>query len=389
MNKIFYVYWLLMPFYIFPSGQMQIAHMVLSVGFVLFFFSKIAKNKSLITQIDTKLFLFVMCVFLINILYFLFIRQVWFLLSSMFYLFNLFLVVIFRSLSGDMKFIKTLFYLCRLNLFVQMFIYIIGLGGDFGGRHIGTLNDPNQFAFFVFSTFLIMYVVSISKKFSVKLRVFDYAITIFLIVMSASVGVFLGVATLVIAIILINVPKRLMIPTIAAIATCIALVFLIFDIHPDDIFLLDRLDQRVFDNTLVGFFEDRALERVYQYPQFLLFGSGEGAHGRFTPTGAEMHSTLLSIFFYYGIIPFLILIFWLKSNLRNMDKRYLPVILAILIESFVLLNQRQPFIWVIVVLIHSLSDNENTTIAAKITKNSIIVSNLPKKVLAWVTKQPL
>ena len=49
--------------------------------------------------------------------------------------------------------------------------------------------------------------------------------------------------------------------------------------------------------------------------------------------------------FYYGIVPFFILMYWVYLNLKGLKlKQYIPYI-AILIESFTLLNQRQLLFW--------------------------------------------
>ncbi len=63
-----------------------------------------------------------------------------------------------------------------------------------------------------------------------------------------------------------------------------------------------------------------------------------------------MHSTLLGILFYYGILPFLVLMRWLRLNLRGVRKVLLPVYFALFIESMTLANQRQPVLWILILL---------------------------------------
>jgi len=354
---IFFVYWLMMPLYFFPSGQMQISDIVLSFGFVLFFSWKLIKNQRLFAKMDTSLVLFIACVFLINTLYFiLYNRSSIFMRSTIFYLFNLFLVIMFRELSQDRKFVKTLFYLCRINLIAQVIFYITGIGGNGGPRYVGTLNNPNQFAFFVFASFLVMYVISVSGKYSVKIRIIDYGMVLYLVILSASMGVLIGVTTLIVATLVFTIPKRKLPLIVSSLALGALLVFFLFDIDTDELFVTTRIEGRA-DATAVTFFEDRSLERVYLYPQYLLFGSGEGAHQRFGAR-TEMHSTWLSVVFYYGIIPFLILLTWMKGNLKNMDIKYLPVIIAIIVDSVGRITQRQPFIWAILILIYLCNNTQ-------------------------------
>jgi len=370
MKAIFFIYWLIMPFYLFPSGQMQIGDIVLSFGIVVFFSSNLLKNKPLFAKRDASLVVFVALVLLINSLYFLLYRQYsTFMRSTMFYFFNLFLVIIFRDLSVDKKFVRNLFYLCRINLVVQMLLYITGLAGDGRSRYIGTLNNPNQFAYFIFASFIVMYVLSVSGKYSVKIRPYDYAIVVYLIVASASMGVFGGAMILIVANLVFTIPKRKLPGVLISLAAGSAIVVAVLGVdYFNDLFIAGRIEDRE-GMTIRGYFEDRSLDRVYEYPRYLLFGAGEGAHRRFRyPRAPEMHSTIFSIWFYYGIIPFIIWLSWIKGNLKKMDMRYLPVVIAMLIDAMGRITQRQPFLWVIFILIY-VCNNSKEEKAVSVSEN--------------------
>ena len=378
IEALFYAYWILMPFYFRDSGNMQISHSILALAFVLFFAIRASKNINLFSKIDIKLVFFVVFVFAINSLYFLLFRQdPFFLRSSMFYLFNLLLVVLFRELVSKKKnFTKNLFFLCRFNLIVQTAIYfwgretILGMniwwGGRVGLRYIGTLNDPNQFGLFILFTFMIMNVISVSNKYNVKLKIIDYAMVTFLVFQSASFGMFLGTSTLMATALFFQVPKRKLPLIFGSIAIGAVVTIFVFNINVYESFMLERIEQRFEDSTLyetfISFFEDRALDRIYLYPQYFIFGSGEGAHDRFFYRPAEMHSTILSLAFYYGIIPFVILLSWVRDNIRGLNIKELPIILSMFAASFTILAQRQPFIWLILVLICSNRNEQVSTI---------------------------
>src|SRR5918994_582076 len=73
--------------------------------------------------------------------------------------------------------------------------------------------------------------------------------------------------------------------------------------------LVDRVDSRLGtigeqgDDSLAG----RGYDRIWRHPEHLVFGAGEGAGLRFTEFGGlvkEMHSTLGTVLFSYGIVGF-------------------------------------------------------------------------------------
>ena len=68
----------------------------------------------------------------------------------------------------------------------------------------------------------------------------------------------------------------------------------------------------------------------------------------------EIHSSFFEIWYCYGIVPTVILIMWLIKNIKACDKKRMAAVMAILIESFFLVNYRQPFFWYILVYSSSL-----------------------------------
>ena len=65
-----------------------------------------------------------------------------------------------------------------------------------------------------------------------------------------------------------------------------------------------------------GTFLDRGMEKLVLYPQYLLYGAGEGGFDRFTLASQvnEIHCCLFSVMFCYGLIPTLCLLVWLGGN---------------------------------------------------------------------------
>lgn len=64
----------------------------------------------------------------------------------------------------------------------------------------------------------------------------------------------------------------------------------------------------------------------------------------------EVHSTVLSIWFYYGIVPWLIWLVWCAKQVKGIKRSARYIYFAIGIECLTLINQRQPFFWMLLVL---------------------------------------
>ena len=112
----------------------------------------------------------------------------------------------------------------------------------------------------------------------------------------------------------------------------------------------ERVNTSTSDVTLI---EERGYDRFIYYPQYILYGSGEGNYDRFTLTyhRNEIHATFPSILFYYGVIPFIILLIWFKDKIVPSNLTMIVPIAALLLESFTLLNQRQLLFWAFFIFI--------------------------------------
>ncbi|MBR4672261.1 MAG: hypothetical protein IKO78_03575 [Bacilli bacterium] len=123
--------------------------------------------------------------------------------------------------------------------------------------------------------------------------------------------------------------------------------------------------ENISSNDGYNILQERGLDHLYIYPQYMLYGAGEGNYARFELVSheCEIHSTLPAILFYYGIVPFLLIACWIYKRTYKLNKHYMPVYLAIIFESFTLLNYRQSLFWVVFVfsefIIEKGEKNEN------------------------------
>ena len=99
--------------------------------------------------------------------------------------------------------------------------------------------------------------------------------------------------------------------------------------------------------------KDRSMLRILNDPKYLIYGSGEGNWSRWSMLreGNEVHGTMIALLFYYGIIPYMLFIKWIKNNIGGIKNiKIIGVYIALIIEAFTLINHRQPFFWMIFVL---------------------------------------
>lgn len=386
-TKIFLaLYLILKPYYLFHSGGLQVADIFLILAFLSFIVvAKLNKDirKNLFETVASNklLIIFTISTLTINAAYFLFTPDVKFLMSVLYYIFSLLAVTLFSFFAQSKNFLESISRVFKINLLIQLGIFLLGIGKDYGERYMGTFNDPNQFGYYILLSFFFIYIIKILL--ARKERVFPYLfIASFLVFQSASTGVFLGMAFFLIAIAIYNVKDRLRITYTKVRKFMYALVILIvitplallvasqrttnqpiysdLDSSYEDQVIVKRVSEKFSKaegEADVSLWEERGYDKIFYYPEKMLYGAGEGALNRFTKASheAEIHATFPSILFYYGIIPLLILLRWIYVKVKDSDPRIKIVYIALAVESFTLLNQRQALFWVILVIVSAYS----------------------------------
>ncbi len=378
--KIFYaclyIYLLLKPYYIFQSGSIQPGDLFIVLA--LIFFMLIDKNRINVKKIinsERHFVIFVFITILINTIYYLIYNDVDFLLSSIYFVFNLIAVILFAfACEKKETFLINISNILKFNLIIQLILCFLNIGKIYGGfRYMGTFNDPNQFGYYILLSFCYIYIINIRYK-NIK-NVFLYLlISVYLIFECSSTGMFLGICAFLLLYIInfvTKIPiylKKYKLTFVLILTTTFILSLIILTINPlkNEILLdkisnnhmvnrvIEKLNKLNTDNSKneINLLEERGYDKIYYYPQYILFGAGGGKYERFEKTVhyGEIHATFPSILFCYGIIPFLILIKWIYIKLKGMKKDYLVAYIALLVESFTLLNQRQALFWIIIML---------------------------------------
>ncbi|CUQ11628.1 Lipid A core-O-antigen ligase and related enzymes [Turicibacter sanguinis] len=369
----FLIFIFLKQFYIFKSGTLQPGDLFLLISFLLCIVNK--KRMFYLSKIDCLLAIFLFFVILINLIYYYIYLDIDFIMSTLHYIFSFIVVIVFRRLLQEGNFISQLLNVLKINLILQVIILILGLGEYYGSiRYMGTFNDPNQFAFFVYTTLMLL--VLGSKLELKKVSVIYYLITLIMIFESGSTGMLLAILIFLGLDIAINVfikshtkLYKLKFRVIKIIPflliTTVLLIFLVQNreeisknLYESPI--LQRLEQKlekVQGKKESGLIEERGIDKLLLYPEKIILGAGQGKYSRFDKAAhqLEIHSTFPSILFYYGILPTFILLCWIYKHIRYLPIEIYSVILSLFLESFTLLNQRQPFFWMIFILVGFIS----------------------------------
>lgn len=351
----------LKQFYLRKSGSIQISDAVI----MLSVFMLMASGHICFSRIDVPLAAFVACTFVINGAYSLVYGRKM-LLASIYFLYNLTVVMGFRVFTKKEAFIRALMYVMELNLLTQLMVYFAGIGRTYGAlRYQGTFNDPNQFGFFVICCLFMLYICKYSL--GKRLNPIWYCIDGYLVLLSASRGMVM--AFLVFLFFAVIRPaletKRPLDRFLFMMAFICCGVFILLggkDLFSGILgtsgkktaFIISRFKQRAGGGSLrekiYRIIVDRKMTRILTAPEYFLFGSGEGVWSRFLSMSiddGEIHSTMIGLCYYYGILAYSFFVIWVWNCIKKVPVETIGIYLALLLEAATLINHRQPLFWMI------------------------------------------
>ena len=363
---------LLKQFYLRRSGTIQISDVIVMLSAMIVIIS----GRTRFHRIDLELSFFVICTVIVNgsyAFYYNFINPTSynykFLLASAYLMYNLIVVIAFRTYIQDLDFVKALMTTMKLNLLTQLIIYFAGIGRMYGGlRYQGSFNDPNQFGFFVLCCFFMLFLCGFLLE--KKVHAIWFMIVAFLILNSASRG--MSIAFLIFLFFAVIQPflatktplTRFICCALFVAIVCfilfggMSILSLVLNSSGGKVdFLIQRFESRSVSGSLkqkiLMTMKERQMARFFSAPYGFAFGGGEGYWARFlevcTDSG-EVHGSMLGLWYYYGIVPYCVLLRWLRNNTRGIPSHVWGVFIAIIFEAFTLANHRQPLFWMMFVM---------------------------------------
>ena len=123
----------------------------------------------------------------------------------------------------------------------------------------------------------------------------------------------------------------------------------------------------VFDNVVLRFVEGldqrdsqvegRGLFSFFDYPQYLIFGAGQGAYWLYNPAGNEIHSTWLGILFYYGIVGISLFLIFLYQIFKKLSLSNKIILLGPMLYGFTTYSARTLIFWFLLAAFLLFSNN--------------------------------
>lgn len=349
----------LKEFYILPSGSLQLGDVFLLLAFIF----ALLWNWIRIDKIDRLLGVFVAFAVLIDLIYVMVYKDASFVVYASYLVFSFIMVLLFRASLKREYIILCIKNALKCALVTQVAIRFLGKGNYLFDRYTGSFNDPNQFGYYVLMAYFLLYIISVIQK--NKDYILWFPIAAFLIVLSESSGMVLGMLIFGVSFVWYKTnSSKTSVKWIIRIIAVFFAVFILLIVSLNGIEMnqeeskvsgIARLFNRLGDiNGISGlidhYIKDRSISRVVLNPLGLLYGTGEGLWERYVE-GNEIHATMIALMFYYGIIPYLFFIRWIYKNVRGIKPVLKCVLLAQIIEAFTLTNHRQPFFWMLFVML--------------------------------------
>ncbi|MCC6598984.1 MAG: hypothetical protein IT559_09365 [Alphaproteobacteria bacterium] len=342
-------------FLIFPSGLPQPADFVIALAIGINFLAFIARAQSRFDPVFLYALGFGAFTFLINMIHYIALPDFTFLKSSFYYLYNasFFILVISLMRRSPQKTWRALYYGLVIAIIVE-FLVIQFLPSLRGFRETGTFINPNQLAFWSLMAAGLLIVL----KAKARLNLLDIGLLLilgYLQLLSLSkaglICYILLMATLVIV-------PALTLKT-RAVVLFAGFLFLIYGLSEVSRFehLLENMGPLANavsrleniggerDDSVAG----RGYLRIVQYPEFLIFGAGEGGYSRFADfsTALEMHSGVGTLVFAYGFLGSLLFLGLLFYIGRHNDLLVISLIGILFLYGLTHQNIRTADFWLL------------------------------------------
>lgn len=345
---------LLLQFYIYDSGKLQPSHILFLISFFIIVTIKGFSNFVISNKNFKRLLRFIFITIIINGFYSITHSNLDFLISSSHYIFGI--ITTYLTIFILFKFGKKNIFLTILfsTLFFLFILWFLGLGEyKFLPRYNGFFNDPNQMAHWALCT-LVM-IVLLNDKYQ-YLNYISLLLTSIIIFLSLSRS---GLMGLFVVFFIVFIPSKKNILLITTIIFIFFIIYSSFSFSDNQILeSFDNIITRLSESDFNDQADARGYNRVFQYPEYLVLGSGQAEDYRFK-SDFEIHSTWMAILFYYGIFTFSYFLFILHKIFVNLTFTQIGVIMGPLFYGFSTFGLRTPVFWMFlgVIIFKSIENN--------------------------------
>lgn len=356
---LYAMYFIMNPFYLWSSGLPQIADFLLIISMILYLFSlrfklSIGKHQKSLLMMGL---LFVVWIILVNSVWMLKLQVTdRFILSTLFFIYN-YMVFLYTMLLANKYgeyLVKIIYAAVIISLIIQLIMYF-SQGGFVGGRQTGSFNNPNQLGYY--ALLMMSFLMFSSSRINVKIRWHLFAIftsIIFVFSSLSKAAILSGIGLLVFYIFANSSNRRFKkkIIIVALILSVIAgIIYSTTNIIQDNQ-LINSVQRRIdgIGNDSDDSLEGRGYYRIYEYPEYWLFGAGEGMYSRFRHQSMEFHSTLGNIQLSYGIIGTLLFISIMIMALKRDKYKSWYILVFVMAYGLTHNGIRNSLLWILLAL---------------------------------------
>ena len=349
------------PIYLFPSGLPQLADGIFAVFAAMVLSETLLSRKPLVASKPLfPMLLLGIWVLTVQLTWSFFVYDLP-LRHPLYYFFNLTVIVsitqfLFYTANSERILLNGL----RLSLIVSGIGIVLQLSapGILGAtetpyRITGFFNNPNQLAYF--SLCCLASILAL-QQFKVDFRAVPLVAFCFGLIgaiIPTSLTAWGGLAFLFASILIANWRRLGQLSKLVLALPIIATLLLSLDLVTDGM-LTDQIDSRitVFESKVDTIGEERQYERILAFPQYWIFGAGEGSNYRFKPfDGTEIHSSLGNIFFSYGAIGLCLLVLFFWRVMRNAPLAAWLLFAAPMFYGLTHMGLRTTMFWILMIVI--------------------------------------
>lgn len=276
--------------------------------------------------------------------------------SSLFYTYDCLLFLTVLTLYSCFKdaFLKATFWAVVASVFLQAVLSPLAIVSSFS-RQALFFNDENQLGYYCVLSAIIF--VAGTRRFSIPLHYQApfYAAIGYLAFLSQSRSALMGLGTLAVLAV-IGRPFRLLV-----LAAGVVVVYLALTLTSG---LVTKSDERLVVQGRYDTLAARGYDRILNYPEYLLFGAGEGAYHRFRSDlyDSEIHSTYGTLLFCYGVVGTCLFAAGLLLIARN-DLPFALLIIPAFVHGSAHQGLRFAFFWTMLGFICCLAVDKRKRVA--------------------------
>ena len=350
--------------YVFPVGQIQPGHYLAPI--IILIGASFIRWRDL-NPGDKWLSVFGFYTLVINGYYYFSLQNVDFLFSIFYWGYNVLLfIALSHLLSHSSRVRSVLPYAFLLCIAIILILWSVGYlrVNIFDNRFMGQFNDPNQMGNWLLCAFIGLFFLT--DKGVLRNRYFQLLILIIvalLISAASSRSATFGLVPLLIGFIWLrffreklSLPKPVLVLILGvAIVSIVAILGTKVNTHVDMTNLDSSLKQEMpLKRLLTTDWQSEAKLRGYfrpsEYPKYLIFGAGHGDEARFN-SEHEIHSSFLSVFFYYGVFGLILFLGFLHQVFRRLSLPEALMLSAPFVYGLFTYGFRTPIFWVLMAIV--------------------------------------